>query len=118
MGYRSFRDTKGMDWQAWDVIPALADRRLHERRVQRTSIGAERRRATDRRVKVGRRPGLHAGMSDGWLCFEGAEEKRRLSPIPADWLRCAVERLELYLAAAKPAVRLTSPILTGDLSRH
>jgi hypothetical protein len=107
MGYRSFRDRQGMDWQAWDVIPALADRRLHERRTQRVSFDDDRRRINDRRVLVGRRPALHAGMSGGWLCFEGAEEKRRLSPIPPDWLACAVERLQLYLAAAKPAVRVT-----------
>jgi hypothetical protein len=44
-------------------------------------------------------------MSGGWLCFDAHVEKRRLSPIPEDWLRCAEERLEQYCAQAKRAQR-------------
>lgn len=108
MGYRSFRDHRGIDWQAWDVIPNLSERRLHERRTSRMSYDNERRVSRDRRVTPGRRPALHSGLGDGWLCFETTDEKRRLSPIPADWLACAVERLEQYLASAAPAYRIGS----------
>jgi hypothetical protein len=106
MGYRIFRDSAGTEWQTWDVVPRLAERRMRERRVQ--SLAApriERRRAVDRRVLSGRRPLLSAGLDCGWLCFEAPVEKRRLSPIPSDWMSCATERLEEYCHAAKPAAR-------------
>ena len=106
MGYRSFRDRQGIDWQAWDVVPALSERRLNERRTSRTGYDSDRRVSRDRRVTPGRRPALNSGLGDGWLCFEAATEKRRLTPIPTDWLACAVEQLERYLASAKPAVRI------------
>ena len=110
MGYRSFVDKLGVDWQAWDVIPALADRRMHDRRTSKTPVEGDRRRATDRRVTAGRRPALSSGLGDGWLCFEAAQEKRRLTPIPADWLVCALDGIRHYLALAKPAARLTTPL--------
>jgi hypothetical protein len=117
MGYRSFRDEQGMDWQAWDVVPALADRRIQERRVHRRTLDDDRRRMNDRRVTPGHRPPVNAGMSGGWLCFEAAAGKRRLAPIPADWLGCAIERLRHYLAVAKPAARMTGPLTTQGIGR-
>ena len=32
MGYRIFRDSHGTEWQTWDVIPRMGDRRVSERR--------------------------------------------------------------------------------------
>jgi hypothetical protein len=89
MGYRVFRDSRGTQWQTWDVVPQLTERRELERRVRLAPVEhADRRRDPDRRVIKGRRPNLTAGMDGGWLCFETDTEKRRLSPIPSDWLRC------------------------------
>jgi hypothetical protein len=110
MGYRIFRDSNGTEWQTWDVVPRLAERRLHDRRRERMAPPkAERRRAVDRRVLIGRRPVLSSGLDSGWLCFEAPVEKRRLTPIPADWERCATDRLEEYCREAKPALR-TRPV--------
>lgn len=105
MGHRSFTDSRGTEWEAWDVIPQLAERRVAQRRVAPMSTTTERRHRTERRVVTGRRPLLSSGMSGGWLCFDAHVEKRRLSPIPDDWLRCAEERLEQYCAQAKRAQR-------------
>jgi hypothetical protein len=109
MGYRIFRDSHGIEWQTWDVIPRLAERRASERRraaVVAAMVAVERRRAHDRRVLAGRRPVLSAGLDDGWLCFEATTaEKRRLTPIPVDWLRCDDACLEGYCREARPAGR-------------
>jgi hypothetical protein len=118
MGHRFFRDARGTEWQAWDVIPHLAERRTGDRRRVggggRLAAGMiERRRRAERRITSGRRPVLSAGMDDGWLCFEAMAEKRRLTPIPADWLRCDEACLERYLGDARP-VRRSSAIV--DLS--
>lgn len=106
VSYRVFSDSRGTEWQAWDVVPKLAERRMQERRGMRAASPVERRGALDRRVIVGRRPMLLKGMNEGWLCFEARAEKRRLTPIPADWLECAEERLEQYCSKARVAPRL------------
>jgi hypothetical protein len=109
MGYRIFRDSQGIEWQTWDVIPRLAERRAPERRraaAVAAIVAVERRRAEDRRMVAGRRPVLSAGLDEGWLCFEATTaEKRRLTPIPVDWLRCDDACLEGYCRQARPAVR-------------
>ena len=103
MGYRIFRDSAGTEWQAWDVVPRLSERRLGERRARAAAVPRPERRRVERRVQAGRRPLLSAGLDNGWLCFEAPVEKRRLAPIPSDWLSCATARLEEYLRAAKLA---------------
>lgn len=116
MGYRVFRDSQGTEWQAWDVVPQLTERREVERRVRIAPVEhADRRRAQDRRVIKGRRPTLTAGLDSGWLCFENPEEKRRLAPIPDGWQRCSAEELEHYLHEAKRAPRASA---AAELSDH
>jgi hypothetical protein len=118
MGHRFFRDSRGTEWQAWDVVPQLAERRTGDRRrvasAGRLGPGVlERRRRPERRTTNGRRSVLTAGLDDGWLCFEAPAEKRRLTPIPQDWLRCDDACLERYLGDARP-VRRSSVVV--DLS--
>jgi hypothetical protein len=110
MGYRVFKDSQGTEWQAWDVVPQLSERRVQDRRRQRLPPPSAERRSMERRTVSGRRPVLSAGMDSGWLCFEALVEKRRLTPIPSDWLRCAEDRLEQYLKAAKPAQRASTAV--------
>lgn len=43
----------------------------------------------------------------GWICFEAADSKRRLAPVPADWEHCAESKLDLYRKAAVPVQRRT-----------
>ena len=114
MGYRIFRDSAGTEWQTWDVVPRLAERRVAQRRVAVSVVPrVERRRLRERRVRVGRRPMLSAGLDCGWLCFEAPVEKRRLTPIPADWERCPTAQLEEYCRAARPALRPHPHMLRG-----
>ena len=118
MGYRVFRDSQGTEWQAWDVVPQLTERREIERRVRATPLEhADRRRMPDRRVIKGRRPTLTAGLDRGWLCFENAGEKRRLTPIPPDWLRSTPAELERYCQAARRAPRPSTAAELSDFAR-
>ncbi|HYD53588.1 MAG TPA: hypothetical protein VEA99_13215, partial [Gemmatimonadaceae bacterium] len=111
MAYRSFRDAEGTEWAAWDVVPRLFERRVHERRQAEGEEAEpepevlERRARAERRSARSRRAAL-AGLEHGWLCFEAPEEKRRLSPIPADWPRCDESRLRQYCQAATPTRRV------------
>ena len=114
MGHRAFKDSRGIEWQAWDVVPQLGDRHAGDRRsgssVAVTVSGDRRVVSGDRRVAEGRRPVLSAGLGNGWLCFDAQVEKRRLAPIPSDWLRCDEACLERYCGEAKPALRIASAL--------
>ena len=108
MGYRNFTDSEGHEWQAWDVVPQLAERRKTERRVSvAPSVVIERRGLVERRLLSGKRPVLLQGLNGGWLCFEASHEKRRLTPVPQDWMRCAISQLEKYCRMATPANRVS-----------
>lgn len=101
MSYRLFEDSKGTEWQVWDVVPRLEERRtasIPERRVEIKVIPFADRRRTSRRLLQSRRAYLSGSYAQGWLCFESRREKRRLSPIPGDWTTCDDETLESYMA--------------------
>jgi hypothetical protein len=102
VAFRSFRDSRGRSWSAWDVRPQLVERRRIERRRAAAPLSFADRRANDRRRASSPRAPLGAGLDNGWLCFEGAAEKRRLAPVPEDWTDCRASRLESYLEQAQP----------------
>lgn len=111
LGYRIFTDSRGIEWQTWDVVPRLEERRVSERRLRAIlPPETDRRARVDRRILVGHRSVLNSGLNGGWLCFEAQLEKRRLSPIPGDWERCPRQRLEQYCAHATPARRVATDI--------
>ena len=102
MAHRSFRDSRGRSWQAYDVTPKLPERRsIERRRARRSVIFSDRRAGVDRRLAHSRRAVLPTGFATGWLCFQADEEKRRLTPIPGDWLECEERELERYCEAAR-----------------
>lgn len=78
MPHRTFRDSRGEEWQAWDVHPSAAERRASERRK-----GA--RPSVDRRKRREVRVVLEPELRDGWLAFKSSHERRRLAPIPENW---------------------------------
>ena len=100
MAYRTFTDSRGAHWQVWDIVPRLSERRsdaFTERRVKAVVVPFADRRRDSRRLVDSRRAVLRGTYAQGWLCFESAGEKRRLSPIPEDWGTCSREELEAYV---------------------
>jgi hypothetical protein len=86
MGFRTFSDPEGREWQVWDVVPS-------------------------RQVEAGshRSNYLPPEMADGWLCFEAADQKRRLTPFPADWEAHDDDAIHALCRAAEPvAARKTA----------
>lgn len=101
MPYRTFEDSAGTEWQVWDIVPRLSERRggsAVDRRVEIRPISFADRRREQRRVPQApvARARLRGTYAQGWLCFESDVEKRRLSPIPDDWTVCDDDRLEEY----------------------
>ena len=107
MPYRTFMDSTGAEWQVWDIVPRLSERRTpqgDERRVTIIPISFADRRsgAEQRRPTQARRAVLRGSYAQGWLCFDNAREKRRLTPIPTDWTTCSEQLLEVYARHAEP----------------
>jgi len=100
MALREFIDSDGILWQIWNVRPTT--------RYASPLAGSERRSAPVPNYTPDRRKGgftLTPGLEDGWLCFESANEKRRLVPPPRDWSTCSEAKLAQYLKSAKPIRR-------------
>lgn len=100
MALREFTDPAGNAWEAFAVVPRDQERRQYDRRSTETHVDeVEERREADRRLTVGRAELVVGG---GWLCFQHGDERRRLTPIPADWEKCDEAQLVAYLDAARP----------------
>ncbi|HEX9129268.1 MAG TPA: hypothetical protein VF850_08910 [Gemmatimonadaceae bacterium] len=110
MSYRTFVDSSGKRWEVWLVTPASAERRKVDRRRAggaADSTGFSERRHTPERRKTPfhRKMEVASEYSEGWLCFEGDGDKRRLAPIPEGWYEAGPERLATWLQAAKRVVK-------------
>ena len=103
MALRTFVDSDGREWEAFDVVPRADERRSYARRSRGidADLDAEKREC-DRRFTVGGRSALATNVNEGWLCFARGCERRRLSPIPADWQRSSDAELEAFRREARP----------------
>lgn len=102
MGYRRFDDDEGREWEVWEVHPALVERRLNADRRDASQQNAEGRRVGEIRFPIPRE------LDGGWLAFQSGTEKRRLSPIPTQWMTLSDEDLLVLLRRAMP-YRATPP---------
>jgi hypothetical protein len=73
---REFTDSQGNEWRVWDVNPVLHANPVHARKA-------------------------FPRVPQGWLCFESAAERRRLSPIPEAWETCTESMLAEFCVAAE-----------------
>lgn len=82
MTVRSLVDARGVEWRVWAT---------HAGAVSEFTSARDR---------------------DDWLTFDSIEQRRRLSPIPADWTTASLAVLEQYLDSADRV-----PIHLGRLPR-
>lgn len=81
MAVREFTDSRGVDWQVWDVTPS----HLHP---------------------VTRGEDYMGDLQDGWLAFQSGLDKRRLeAPYPGAWTTMPLTELEALLKRATPVIR-------------
>lgn len=113
--HRRRLEIEGLDGERDGVEPRSgADRRLDAARhgepdrrsglERRTEPGRrselDRRTGIDRRAAPRARVALPGSFSAGWLCFESQGEKRRLTPVPAEWEQAEDDALQQWLDAA------------------
>jgi hypothetical protein len=83
--HKTFKDRQGKTWDVWQVDP-----------------------------KQGSHAPVAEEFSFGWLCFESADEKRRLAPVPEGWERADDDTIEQWCCIAKPVTRHNSKPERGD----
>jgi hypothetical protein len=111
VSYRTFLDSRGTRWEVWLITPTAAERRRVDRRASAGGSAdyqgtLDRRRTPERRRAPFHRTATVASeYSNGWLCFESEEEKRRLAPVPPGWEEAGPDRLSTWLQAAKRVVK-------------
>ena len=104
MSYRRFTDSRGTAWRVWDVVPSPLDRRLAVRRILVSRAHAPERRVAERRVDMRRSRLYFPPEESAWLCFESAETRRRVRPVPPDWMTWSESELEALCERAEPQV--------------
>jgi hypothetical protein len=77
---RQLRDEAGVEWMVYAVNP-----------------GASKARSVE---------SLPENYRSGWLCFESATEKRRLTPLPKGWENLPIEQLTGLLGSAVQVPRV------------
>lgn len=90
MAFRTFRDPDGREWQVWDVVPG-----------REVNTGSRRHQY------------LPPEMADGWLCFEAADQKRRLTPFPTGWDEQDDAFIHALCCAAQPVAARKSAVSRG-----
>ena len=100
MPHRQFRDASGSLWDVWDVHPTATERRRNERR------DGQRRHRERRNREESRVVGVPTDLCLGWLAFQTGRQRRRLAPIPLDWISMPEEDLRVLKERATPSERL------------
>ena len=76
MARRHFRDSRGTEWNVWDVVPDDAlGAFVYDRRGRARITPADGTWAIS----------LDPALERGWLCFQAGSERRRFAPIPPHW---------------------------------
>jgi len=106
-GYRTFLDARGKVWEVWMVHPSSIERRKMERRspVENAVHLIEQRVLGDRRANVGTRGQVASEYSGGWLCFASDGEKRRLAPVPVNWMSANDSQVAEWCRIAKRVLK-------------
>lgn len=106
-GYRTFLDARGRLWEVWMVHPSSIERRKMERRspVENAVFLIEQRVLGDRRTQPGTRGAVASEYSNGWLCFASNGEKRRLAPVPVNWMSAPDTQVAEWCRIAKRVLK-------------
>ncbi len=89
------------------VHPSSIERRKMERRtpVENAVHLIEERVLGDRRSNAGTRGAVATEFSTGWLCFASEGEKRRLAPVPVNWMSANDSQVAEWCRIAKRVMK-------------
>jgi hypothetical protein len=80
MSYRQFKDGEGRAWEAWEVHPAVVERRMQVERRNQARPSSDRRGQREFRLVMPRE------LRAGWLAVQRGDAKLRVAPVPDGWM--------------------------------
>ena len=106
---RTFRDARGVEWRVYALVPRGVERRnrTDRRRKPDPDYKGPERRQQERRQRPREATGptpqawVLPGLEGGWLVFDCGAERRRLTPVPADWETATERELDRLCASAQ-----------------
>ena len=102
MAHRQITDSLNCVWDVWEVIPSTAERETQEERRKRSRSPQLRRNTTLM---------VPEELKNGWLAFQCNHERRRMTPIPDDWIDMSDQTLlELLNQAQTVAPSARRPV--------
>ena len=92
---REFTDSSGRLWRVWEVQPRWIERR-NEEHPEIVAVVGERRTRRSGEIRVR----FDSELAFGWLAFECESDRRRLHPVPIQWMGLADAELRALLERA------------------
>jgi hypothetical protein len=80
MTHRKIKDGDGKAWDVWEVYPSAVEQRMSG---EHPAVSTHDRKKSERR---GLRVVVPAALQQGWLAFQRDGDRRRLAPIPENWI--------------------------------
>jgi hypothetical protein len=81
MTHRKIKDGDGKWWDVWEVYPSAVEQRMSGEQPAVADVDGSKTERRDFRVVV------PSALQQGWLAFQAGNERRRLAPIPDDWIK-------------------------------
>ena len=79
MTHRKIKDDTGKAWDVWEVYPSAVEQRMSGEYPAVTGGDGS---AGKREVRIR----VPSALQKGWLAFQSGKDRRRLAPIPANWI--------------------------------
>lgn len=95
MTHRKIKDGDGRAWDVWEVYPSAVEQRMSGE-YPAAPGGAVTPKRDRREVRIL----VPSALQDGWLAFQAGSDRRRLAPIPENWIELDDEELIVLLAKA------------------
>lgn len=94
MTHRKIKDGLGRAWDVWEVYPSAVEQRMSGEYPAVPDGDASTREKREVRIRV------PSALQDGWLAFQSGKDRRRLTPIPEQWVTLDDEELVRLLGCA------------------
>jgi hypothetical protein len=94
MTHRKIKDGDGKAWDVWEVYPSAVEQRMSG---EHPAVPTHDGKKSERR---GLRVVVPEALQQGWLAFQCDGDRRRVVPIPANWIALDDAALIAFLDSA------------------
>jgi hypothetical protein len=96
MTHRKIKDEEGRAWDVWEVYPSAVEQRMSGEYPTVPQSDGSLTEKREVRIRV------PSALQEGWLAFQSGKDRRRLAPIPMNWIALDDGELIRLLGRADP----------------